>query len=153
MCLRRELALAAIVMVAWGRHSDQSGERMFHTLVPLLMLIVSLVGAIFIDSLWEVMTMLCIAVTGTYAFKGPFWALASSWLSASSAAAGIAQINAIGNLGGFIGTYSLGLIKGATDSFTLGMLPIAVMSTIGCTALYAVGRERKRQEAGASAEV
>jgi ACS family tartrate transporter-like MFS transporter len=95
------------------------------------------------------MAMLCIAVTGTYAFKGPFWALASSWLSASSAAAGIAQINAIGNLGGFIGTYSLGLIKGATDSFTLGMLPIAVMSAIGCAGLYAVGRERKRKEAGA----
>ncbi len=42
--------------------------------------------------------------------KGPFWALSTEWLSAGAAAAGIAQINAIGNIGGFVGTYLLGVI-------------------------------------------
>jgi len=46
------------------------------------------------------MVVLCLAVIGTYAFKGPFWALSTQWLSAGAAAAGIAQINAIGQYRG-----------------------------------------------------
>ena len=48
---------------------------------------------------------------GTYASKGPFWALASEWLGATTAAAGLAQINALGNLSGFFFNYLIGWIK------------------------------------------
>jgi MFS transporter, ACS family, tartrate transporter len=70
-------------------------------------------------------------VTGTYAIKGPFWALSTEWLSASTAAAGIAQINAIGTLDGFVGTYLLGVIKDATGSYRLGLLPLVVLTAAG----------------------
>ncbi|MGH1572146.1 hypothetical protein ACRAWG_17495 [Methylobacterium sp. P31] len=83
---------------------------------------------------------LCLAVTATYTVKGPFWALSTEWLSAGTAAAGIAQINAVGNVGGFIGTYLLGVIKDATGSYPLGLLPLAALSGAGCLLVACLGR-------------
>jgi MFS transporter, ACS family, tartrate transporter len=79
-------------------------------------------------------------VIGTYTFKGPFWALSTEWLSAGAAAAGIAQINAIGNIGGFLGIYLLGIIKEATGSYPMGLLPLAVLSAAGCVAVLLLGQ-------------
>ena len=76
--------------------------------------------------------------------KGPFWALSTEWLSAGAAAAGIAQINAIGNIGGFVGTYLLGVIKDATGSYPLGLLPLVALSGIGCVLVLGLGRGRAR---------
>ncbi len=75
-----------------------------------------------------VVLLLCVSVTATYIVKGPFWALATEWMSAGVAAAAIAQVNAIGNIGGFLGSYLLGVIKDATGSYSLGLLPLAALS-------------------------
>ena len=95
--------IASVLMIVWGRSSDKSRERVWHTVIPL-----SLIAGIFVsastNALMPTMIILCLAVTGTYTVKGPFWALSTEWLSAGAAAAGIAQINAIGNIGGFLGT-------------------------------------------------
>ena len=61
-----------------------------------------------IHSLWAMIPLLTLIAAGTYASKGPFWALASEWLGAASAAAGLAQINALGNLSGFVFNYLIG---------------------------------------------
>jgi nitrate/nitrite transporter NarK len=90
------------------------------------------------------MVVLCVAVIGTYAFKGPFWALSTEWLSAGAAAAGIAQINAIGNIGGFVGTYLLGVIKDATGSYSIALLPLAALSAAGTGAVMILGRGQRR---------
>ena len=55
--------------------------------------------------------LLTLIAAGTYASKGPFWALSSEWLGAASAAAGLAQINALGNLSGFVFNYLIGWIQ------------------------------------------
>jgi MFS family permease len=96
--------IASVIMVLWGRMSDRSGERVWHTALPLALTAATLASTLLTNSLVPMIAILCLAVTGTYAIKGPFWALSTEWLSASTAAAGIAQINAIGNLGGFLGT-------------------------------------------------
>ena len=78
-----------------------------------------------IHSLWVMIPLLTLIAAGTYASKGPFWALSSEWLGAAVAAAGLAQINALGNLSGFFFNYLIGWIKDETGSFPLAMMPIA----------------------------
>src|ERR1700744_4644297 len=95
--------IASVLMILWGRSSDRTDERMWHTAIPLGLLAASITAGVFADSLLPTILILCVAVTATYIVKGPFWALSTEWLSAGAAAAGIAQINAMGNIGGFFG--------------------------------------------------
>jgi ACS family tartrate transporter-like MFS transporter len=62
---------------------------------------------------------------------GPFWTLATSFVNGLGAAAAIALINSVGNLGGFVGPYALGSIKDATQSFALGLLLIGAVMIVG----------------------
>jgi len=135
--------IASVLMILWGRRSDRLGERTWHTAIPLALLAGSLIVACFTGGLWAIMLVLVTAVTATYIVKGPFWALSTEWLSAGIAAAAIAQINAIGNIGGFLGTWLLGLIKDATGSYPLGLLPLAAMSIVGCVLVLIMGPKRQ----------
>ncbi|MGI3899457.1 MAG: MFS transporter [Janthinobacterium lividum] len=133
--------IASVLMILWGRNSDRSGERVWHTAIPLALLAGSLCAALLTGALLPTMVLLCLAVTATYIVKGPFWALSTEWLSAGAAAAGIAQINAMGNIGGFVCTSLLGAIKDATGSYALGLLPIAILSLVGCIAVLMLGHD------------
>lgn len=135
--------IASVFMILWGRSSDRSGERIWHTAIPLGLLALSLAGSLAANTLAPTVLILCVAVTATYIVKGPVWALSTEWLSAGAAAAGIAQINAIGNIGGFIGTWLLGVIKDATGSYPLGLLPLAAISAVGCMTVPAIARGRR----------
>jgi len=134
--------VASVLMLLWGRHSDRTGERKWHTAIPLALLAVSLAMAGLSGALAPTIAVLCVAVTATYIMKGPFWALSTEWMSAGVAAAAIAQINAIGNLGGFFGSYLLGTIKDATGSFALGLLPLAGLSLAGFLLVVSLGRQQ-----------
>ena len=133
-------ALASVVMILWGKRSDQSGERVWHTAFPLLVTAVSLASALVFNSLPAIIIILCLAVIGIYAGKGPVWALSAEWLSAGTAAAGLAQMNAISNLAGFGTTYVVGYIKQATGSYPLGILPLACLSGVGALAVLLIAR-------------
>ena len=139
-------ALASVLMVLWAKRSDQSGERAWHTALPLMVTAVSLASALLFDSLFATILILCFAVIGIYAGKGPVWALSTDWLSSSSAAAGLAQINAISNLAGFGTTYLLGYIKQATGSYPLAMLPLAGLSAAGAVAILLLARNQTHAE-------
>ncbi len=135
-------ALASVLMVLWGRRSDQTGERVWHTAAPLLVTAVSLASALVFNSLPAIIIILCLAVIGIYAGKGPVWALSAEWLSAGTAAAGLAQMNAISNLAGFGTTYVVGSIKQATGSYPLAILPLACLSGVGALAVLLIARDR-----------
>jgi ACS family tartrate transporter-like MFS transporter len=137
-------ALASVLMVLWAKRSDQRGERLWHTALPLMVTAVSLASALLFHSLFATILILCFAVIGIYAGKGPVWALATDWLSSSSAAAGLAQINAISNLAGFGTTYLLGYIKQSTGSYPLAMLPLAGLSAAGAVAILLMSRNHRR---------
>jgi cyanate permease len=143
--------LASVLMVLWGRNSDRTGERVWHTAIALGATALSLALIFVTDSLAPTIVILCVAVTGTYAVKGPFWALSTEWLSASTAAAGIAQINAIGGLWSGLSTYLLGVIKEATGSYALGLTPLIVMTGVGCIVVVLLGRGQRRSAAVAKA--
>ena len=74
---------------------------------------------------------LCLILVGTYALKGPFFALSSEWLAGTAAAAGLAQINALGNLAGFVDSFLIGAIQGATGSYALALLPLVLIAAVG----------------------
>jgi len=135
--------IAAILMLWWGKHSDRTRERVWHSGLPLAAVAISLMLVAFTgSSLTLTIALLVLAVTGTYIFKGPFWALASEWMPGKAAAAGLAQVNAVGNLAGFVGSAMLGAIKQSTGSFALALLPIALISLIGCVTLWLLTRKR-----------
>ena len=135
-------ALASVIMVMWGRRSDRTGERVWHTALPLVITAVSLASALVFNSLPAIILILCLAVIGIYAGKGPVWALSADWLSAGTAAAGLAQMNAISNLAGFGTTYVVGYIKQATGSYPLAILPLACLSGVGALAVLLISRDR-----------
>jgi len=133
-------ALASIIMIWWGRRSDQTGERVWHAALPLILTAISLASTLLFDSLFATIAILCLAVIGIYAGKGPVWAVSTEWLSASTAAAGLAQINAISNLAGFGTTYVMGFIRDVTGSFSLALVPLVILSAVAALAIVMIGR-------------
>jgi ACS family tartrate transporter-like MFS transporter len=135
-------ALASVIMVWWGRRSDQKGERIWHAGLPLILTAFSLAAALLFDSLFSILVILCLAVIGIYAGKGPVWAISTESLSASTAAAGLAQINAISNLAGFGTTYLMGLIEDVTGRFSLALLPLVALAAAAALAILLIGRSQ-----------
>lgn len=103
---------ATAVMIWWSRRSDLRAERRLHSAVPLGVAALAFVGAGFIGHPAVAMAMLSLSLAGLYAFKSPFWALPTLFLTRSTAAVSIAVINSVGNLGGFVGPFAIGYFKG-----------------------------------------
>ncbi len=135
--------IGSIAMVLWGRRSDKAGERIWHTATALLVSAAGLTACLFVSGLALTLVALSVALIGCYALKGPFWALSTEWLVAGAAAAGIAQINALGNLAGFVGPFLLGWIKDETGSYALGMLPMIALALCGAGAVLMHGRSNR----------
>jgi ACS family tartrate transporter-like MFS transporter len=74
---------------------------------------------------------LSLVAIGIWGTLGPFWALATSFLSGTAASGGIALINSVGNLGGFFGPYLVGVIKDYTGEFKYGLIVLAVILFFG----------------------
>jgi MFS family permease len=137
--------IAAGWMILWGRSSDHSGERVWHNALPLAWMVLAMVGTFFaVSNLWTTIVLLTLIAAGTYASKGPFWALCSEWFGPTVAAAGLAQINALGNLSGFFFNYAIGWIKDETGSFPMALMPIAAVAAIGTICVLAMGRNQPR---------
>ena len=124
--------IAAVCMFLWARNSDRTGERVWHNVIPLIALAAAIATFYFTaDQFWLTLVLLVITAIGSYASKGPFWALSSEWLGPKVAAAGLAQINALGTLAAFFFSYMIGWIQAETNSFALAILPIAIVSALG----------------------
>lgn len=138
-------AVASVLMVWWGRHSDRTGERRWHTAIPMLLIAGGLISTLLTGALAPVVVMLSMILIGAYSFKGPFWAMASRWLGSGSAAAGLAAINATSNLiGGGLMVNVYGWVKQATGSYALALLPLAVLSFFSVATLLYLSRKEAR---------
>jgi MFS transporter, ACS family, tartrate transporter len=137
-------AIASVLMIWWGRHSDRTGERRWHTAIPLLLIGAGMGLASATHSLFPVVVLLSLVLIGAYSFKGPFWAMATSWLATGSAAAGLAGINAVSNLiGGGLMVNVYGWVKDATGSYSMALLPIVLMSLVSVTILLYLSRKSR----------
>jgi ACS family tartrate transporter-like MFS transporter len=113
--------VAAMLFNGW--HSDRSRERRWHTAIPLFVGAACLGFAIFCsNSLGVAFALMIVVGACTTAFLPSFWPLPSEFLVASAAAAAMGLINALGNLGGFLGPYAMGFLRTRTGSFTPGLL-------------------------------
>ncbi|MFC5343332.1 MFS transporter [Brevundimonas staleyi] len=133
--------VAATAMVLWGRHSDKTGERAWHTAIPLLLIAVGALGTFIVGGLLPTVILLTFVLIGAYCFKGPFWSMASGWLSTGTAAAGIAGINATSNLiGGGLMVNVYGQINDRTGSHLLALIPLACLTVLSALAILWVAR-------------
>lgn len=123
--------VAAVVMVYWARHSDKTGERRWHVAIPLLAAAGGLLlMPLFADQLIVSMILLTVITTATYCTYGPFWSLPSLFLTGRSAAVGLASINSLANLGGFVGPFGFGALQDATGNNTWGLIIVALILLI-----------------------
>ena len=143
-------AVGAITMILWGRHSDRTGERNWHMVIPLGAIVVGLVLASASPTPTLKMACLCIAGFGFFASLPVFWTLPTALLSGASAAAGIAAVNSIGNLGGYFGPQVFGWLKDQTGTETASLMFLATCAVIGAVIVLVLGHDRAL-EAGASA--
>ena len=143
--------LTVIAMVWVGMRSDQSGERRWHTAVPAFVAATSLVVAGYGASTIVVVSAIALGLAGAESMCGPFWAMATSRMDGLSAAAGIAVINSLANLGGYYGPDIIGLFRTANGGFRGGLFAIAATVALsGLTALV-VGRNTLPKRAPAPA--
>jgi ACS family tartrate transporter-like MFS transporter len=119
--------IATIVMITWSRRSDLEEERKMHSALPLGLAAVALLGTGWVSNPVIAMVLISTALAGLYAFKAPFWAVPTLFLSRSTAAVSVAVINSIGNLGGFVGPSAIGIVKGATGSPTGGLVFLSLL--------------------------
>lgn len=113
--------IAVIAMVLWARHSDKTRERTWHVVIACTVAAGGLFLAGPASSVIAVVAALSLVNIGISAAKPPLWAMPTAFLSGGAAAAGIATINSIGNLGGFVGPSMIGWIKTQTGSFAGGL--------------------------------
>lgn len=100
------------VMITNGWHSDKTNERKWHIAIPHVIAASGMIGALFfLDNTVMLILCLCVAAAGINSILGVFWALPASFLTGAAAAGGIAMINSLGNLGGFLGPFTMGQLK------------------------------------------
>jgi ACS family tartrate transporter-like MFS transporter len=143
-------AVAAVLMVIWGWSSDRSGERIWHTAIACLVGAAGLVYVAIAGTVPAVVVALTIATVGINATKGPIWALPTLFLSGRAAAAGIAAINSVGNIGGFVGPFAIGWLKDLTGSFAGGLYFTAATLVMSAIAVLFLKWAQDKSEANAA---
>jgi ACS family tartrate transporter-like MFS transporter len=132
---------ATIGLVVVGAHSDRTRERHWHVAGPLLLGAVGFVLTIIAPQTPAfALATLSVAAFGIWGALGPFWSLPTAFLRGTAAAGGIALVNSVGNLGGFVGPFMVGWIRDTTGGFSAGLLSLAVCLVIGAVIALSVRR-------------
>jgi MFS transporter, ACS family, tartrate transporter len=113
---------ATIAILVNGWHSDRTQERRWHTAGALFLAAIFLVLAVTLtSSIWVQFACFTLFAAFVFAYQPIFWALPTTFLGGSAAAASVGFINSIGGLGGFAGPYVIGYLSTRTGSFTYGL--------------------------------
>src|SRR5579864_5558014 len=128
--------IAVIAMVVVGARSDRTSERRWHTAIPAFTAGAGLLLAAYGHSTLVVIAGISIGIAFAEAMCGPFWAMATSSMVGLSAAAGIAVINSLANLGGYFGPDIIGLFRTSNGGFRGGLL--AISATVALSGVVAV---------------
>jgi ACS family tartrate transporter-like MFS transporter len=132
--------VGTIGLLAWGWSSDRNKERRWHLIVA------SAVGALGLAfagwsgaSYWALLGMSA-ATVGIYGSRAAFWPMPSLFLTGTAAAGAIAMINAVGNLGGYVGPFVVGWIKDSTQNFSAGLYFLAACSLMASVITFFAAR-------------
>ncbi|QLH19496.1 MFS transporter [Streptomyces sp. Rer75] len=135
--------LAALVaMNLFGRSADRRRERRWHLVAPSLMGAVGFsLAAVWSGSTPLSLIALSVAAAGVLTCAPLFWSLPTAFLGGTAAAAGLAMINSVGNLAGFVSPYMIGSLKDATGSASIPMYVLALSLVVGATAVLTTKRQ------------
>jgi D-galactonate transporter len=123
------VGLGAMLLVGWS--SDRTGERRWHTALPMVVAGTGLaLGVASQKAPLIVIAMFCVAAAGMYGYIAAFWSLPTSFLTGTVAAVSIGLINSIGNLGGFAGPYVVGYLNRTAHSFSAGVIYLSLSAVI-----------------------
>ena len=139
--------IGMIALLLWGWSSDRHRERRWHLIAASVTAAVGFSAAGVAGSSFWSLPAICLAVIGIYGTRPTFWPLPSIFLSGTAAAGGIALINSIGNLGGYVGPFIVGWIKDSTNSFEMALYFLAACS-LALGALVFVARRASDARVG-----
>jgi D-galactonate transporter len=131
--------IGSIAMVTWGAHSDKTGERQWHAILGCIAAALGLGLAGATQDPVLRMSALSLSAIGTFGSFPVFWTLPTAFLSGTAAAAGIALINSIGNLSGFLAPYMMGYMKDWTGNFDAGLYVLGGCAAIAGLIVYWIG--------------
>jgi MFS family permease len=138
--------VAAVVMVLNARHSDKTGERRGHVALVYAISGVCLLASVWLKdvSFWLSYFFLCFAIQGPFAGLAPFWAIPAETMPRNVMGAVMGLVNAIGNLGGYLGPFIVGVLKKKTMGITIpfSVLGLCMLTAAGLCFLLPKARKR-----------
>ena len=142
-------AVGAAGMILWSRSSDRTGERKWHVVAAFAAMVVGLMLTVAAPSPTLKMACLCVAGFGFFAILPVFWTMPTALLSGTGAAAGIAAVNSIGNLGGYFGPKVFGSLKDATGGDVWSLVFLAGCAVVGACIVLVLGHDASLERAPA----
>ncbi len=140
-------AVGFVGSIWWGMRSDARQERLRHLSIALALAAIGVgASALLSDPLLK-MTALTLGALGVFSALPIFWTLPTAILSGATAASGIAVINSIGNLSGYVGPFAVGWIKDATGSFAWGLAAIAACAAVALIIALVLGHDHALEKA------
>ena len=146
-------AITILSMLLNGYHSDRTGERAIHIAVPLLVTAVGFVGCALLHQHVLAIIALALVPLGHCASYGPFWSMPTQFLTGPAAAAGIALVTMIANVGGFAGPALIGVLKTRTGTHTDAFLLLGGLAVIATFLALRLGAVQARDSEQAAAAV
>ena len=132
--------IGGIGLVLWGHSSDQRKERRWHLIVASIVAATGLLGVGLLGSSYWSLVAMSVATVGIYGSRVSFWPMPSAFLTGTAAAGGIALINSIGNLGGYVGPFIVGWIKDSTKSFEMALYFLAACALLSTVITFFAAR-------------
>jgi ACS family tartrate transporter-like MFS transporter len=131
-------------MVLNALHSDRRRERYWHVIVPFLVIASGFVVGGLSAAPWLAVPALSAGVISYSALLGPLLAIPSTFLKGKTMAAGIAAMNTVGMIGGFVGPYWMGIAKDLTGDYQRGLLTLTLPSLAGAGIMMLMRRDAQR---------
>jgi MFS transporter, ACS family, tartrate transporter len=139
-------ACATIGMLLWARHVDRGGSKTANLAASCFLAAAGLLTSVSAGSFIPSFIGLTVALIGVTAARAIFWTIPAGFLSGVAAAGGLALINSVGALGGFVGPFTIGWLKDVTGSFNTGLVVLACLGSMSAILTLAL-RLLMRQEA------
>jgi MFS transporter, ACS family, tartrate transporter len=143
--------IAAAAMFGNGIAADRGRDTYLYVIPGCLMMSIGFVAASLSTNAYIVLPALLVIIVGHMSLQGPFWSIATRFLSGRAAAAGIACMNMIGILGGFVGPFWMGVAKDLTGDYRRGLLTMAFPMLVA-TGIMVYLRQRSQRPIAAATE-
>ena len=117
--------LASVAMIAWAEWVARTGKKITHLALACLASAIGLLLAVVFPNFWVSLAWITLALIGTTSARAILWTIPTRFLTGLAAAGGLAFINSVATIGGFVGPYAMGWLRDATGSFSAGLIAMA----------------------------